>query len=247
MREFRNYASYLFGKPEFLFVHIPKNGGMSLRLTGELHGRLIEGERLFLKDLAYVRELKSIMKSNGFHHGIQHARLRDYRPSVVARLQPVAIIRNPWSRVVSRFTFDKKILESKGGDVSQSFEQFLEERFVWGNRPFFWHRAIKGWYPAADYVVDENGKLGCDILRTEHLSTEAQSYFGLSAAVGQRNRSGSGEGDYRSFYTPQTIQIVADWYKADIDMFGFDFDTPARRNYFYETRDPTETGRPRGR
>jgi hypothetical protein len=33
-------------------------------------------------------------------------------------------------------------------------------------------------------------------------------------------------------YTPETIQIVADWYQDDIDMWGYDFDTGANKNYW---------------
>ena len=39
---------------------------------------------------------------------------------------------------------------------------------------------------------------------------------------------------YKNIYTPETIQIVADWYKEEIDYFGFDFDTSATRNYYYK-------------
>ncbi len=31
-------------------------------------------------------------------------------------------------------------------------------------------------------------------------------------------------------YTPETIKIIADWYKADIDMFGYDFDGGPTKN-----------------
>ncbi|WP_321339941.1 hypothetical protein [Breoghania sp.] len=39
--------------------------------------------------------------------------------------------------------------------------------------------------------------------------------------------------DYKDYYTPRTIQIIADWYKNDIETFGFDFDTAATRNTFF--------------
>ena len=38
------------------------------------------------------------------------------------------------------------------------------------------------------------------------------------------------KGSYMDIYTPETIQLVADWYKADIDMWGYDFDTGAQKN-----------------
>ena len=47
-----------------------------------------------------------------------------------------------------------------------------------------------------------------------------------------RNVTGLNEGTYMDLYDDRTIQIVADWYKADIDMWGYDFDTGAQRNYW---------------
>ncbi len=45
---------------------------------------------------------------------------------------------------------------------------------------------------------------------------------------------GTYDGIYRDIYTPETIQIVADWYSDDINYFGFDFGTAATRNYYYK-------------
>ena len=40
------------------------------------------------------------------------------------------------------------------------------------------------------------------------------------------------KGTYQDLYNEKTIQIVADWYKDDIEMWGYDFDTGAQRNYW---------------
>ena len=40
--------------------------------------------------------------------------------------------------------------------------------------------------------------------------------------------------NYKDLYTKNTIQLIADWYKKDIDYWGFDFDTPATKNYLGE-------------
>lgn len=247
MRALRNYYAYYVQGAEFLLIHIPKNGGMTIRNNRELYGRIVAGERLFLKNRAYVRGLESTMKAHGMHHGLAHGRLRDYRPAVLDRLQPVAILRNPWSRVVSRFTYSvaRDSLPPDHLSSITAFERFLDERHEWGGKPYFWHRAIKGWYPATDYVTDTDGNIGADILRLEHLTQESFQYFGLETPPTRKNSSPTGKLGYREYYTPKTIQIVADWYKIDIDTFGFDFDSSATRNYFYETRDPSVRGRGR--
>jgi hypothetical protein len=81
--------------------------------------------------------------------------------------------------------------------------------------------------------VDDQGRIAADLLRQEHLSEETVAYFGLAKPIAPRNVTRRGEQvDWRSFYTPQTTQIVADWYAHDIDTFGFDFDSAATRNFW---------------
>lgn len=236
IRVLRSYVAFMSGRAEYLFIHIPKNAGVSIRQTPQLRGRIVAAERLFLRDRTYVRDLLETMRANGEHHGIQHARLRDVRPAIRSRLKPFAVVRNPWARVVSRFTFAEKAREQypdQSNYAAHSFEAFLEERHTWGGRPFYWHRAIRGWYPQVDYVVDEAGEIAADLLRLEHLDVEAPRYFGLSEPLPRRNRSGARRQSYMDYYDARTIQIVADWYRSDIERFGFDFDTGAIRNTLY--------------
>lgn len=219
-----------------LFIHIPKNGGMAIREAPQLQGRLVIANRRRLKSKAYADGLKSHMGGMGRNPGYEHARLLDVDLSVRAATQAFAIVRNPWSRTVSRFKFALQTRAHSGTrpDFSVAeFEAFLEERHKWAGEPYFWHRAVSGWYPQKDYVVDEQGKIAADILRQERLSAEMQTYLNFKTELKQRNASTSSRAHYRDVYTDRTIQIVADWYAEDIDLFGFDFDTPASRNVFY--------------
>jgi hypothetical protein len=141
--------------------------------------------------------------------------------------------------------FAKKVMEFEGtqpegyADTS-SFEAFLEERHKWGGQEYMWHRAIRGWYPAYDHVSDLEGNNRCDILRFENYNDDVKLYFGLLNNPAHRNitrvpndkgKTGYGT-SYTDIYTKETIQLVADWYKKDIDYWGFDFDTGATKNYW---------------
>jgi len=222
------------GLARYLFVHIPKNAGVSMRAAPQLRWKMVGVHKTFLRDRDYLLALRRAMGEAGQHHGIAHARLRDIKPWLVRRLQPVAILRNPWARVVSRFRFAKLVAEQGSrfaGVTTDSFEAFLDTRHEDGNRPFFWHRAARGWYPQVDYVTDETGRICADLLRQENLTDESTAYFALSTPIRPRNVTRKGESvDWTSYYTPQTLQIVADWYARDIETFGFDFDTGATRN-----------------
>ncbi|WP_298985817.1 sulfotransferase family 2 domain-containing protein [uncultured Roseibium sp.] len=238
IRNFLKFAPSRLGlaPKKHLFIHIPKNGGMAIREAPQLQDRLVIANRRRLKSRAYADKLKAFMSERGGNPGYEHARLRDVDMSVRQATRAFAIVRNPWSRTVSRFKFalQTRIYEDRSPEATLAeFETFLEERHEWGGVEFFWHRAVAGWYAQEDYVLDEKGGLAVDILRQEHLSTEMQTYLGFTSELKRRNISTKSRADYRDLYTEKTIQIVADWYAADIDRFGFDFDTPATKSILY--------------
>lgn len=218
-----------------MFIHIPKCAGTTIRLSDVLSGKIKDATPETHKNKQYTQQLEETMKKNGEHHGHEHARWQDLSYKYQS-LDCFAVARNPWDRVVSRYLFARKtkFIENKPdaqNNNCDTFEQFLEERHVWGNSPYYWHRAIKGWYPATDHVCDENGKLRCDMLRFENLDADLCRYFKVPRMSRARNVTRMHEGTYRDFYNKETLQVVADWYKSDIDMWGYDFDTGAQRNY----------------
>lgn len=238
LREMRAIACYHLGLATHLFIHIPKNAGVAVRKSPLLKNRIVSADPYFHKSRAYTRELAAFMRERGEHHGYQHARLRDLDPVKLAKLQPLAIIRNPWARTVSRFRFAQTAIQNGTTEetyTANNFEAFLDERHKYGGLPFYWHRAIRGWYQQSDYVTHTDGKIGADLIRQEFLSTEVMRYFDLPDTLRHRNISRVGDSDYKSFYTPKTIKIVADWYAQDIKTFGFDFDTAATKNMMFAT------------
>ncbi len=221
-----------------LFIHIPKNAGMTIRRSPMLNNKIMLAGSNIHKSPQYSQAVLNKMNSLGDHHGFEHARWRDVHPSISRNNTAFAVVRNPWDRVVSRFFFAKKVIEVEKkvdksyADVS-SFEAFLEERHKWGNEDYMWHRAVRGWYPAFDHVSDDKGNVRCDIIRFEHLNSDLCKYFNLVEMSAARNVTAINKGSYKDLYTPETIQIVADWYKKDIEQWGYDFDTGPTRNTMY--------------
>ena len=208
---------------------------MTIRKSPLLGNRIIVAGPNLHKNSAYTKELHATMSRLGDHHGNEHARWIDLNPDVTGSYDAFAVIRNPWDRVVSRYFFAKKVIEVERkvdksyADVS-SFEAFLEERFKWGDKEYMWHRAVRGWYPAADHIRDMDGNIRCDILSFENYNQDLCDYFGLNEMSKARNVTALNKGSYMDLYTPETIQIIADWYKSDIDMFGYDFDSGPTKN-----------------
>ena len=247
-----------------LFIHIPKNGGMSIR-----HGQSKFRERMGPQGLIWPRA--PIMKK-GYHEPFEakmrqlgrpnvpyeHARWRDLSRDVQFAYDAFAIVRNPWSRVVSRYTFAVRnnndwdsvtINGKKTGGRNMTFDEFLDQRHQWidnvggcGDATFSWHLAIRGWWNAFDYVCDDKGHLRCKMMRFENYEQDVNQFFGYpknepifirNVSQGDKAEDGlsiAGRKDYREYYNSEQMQIVADWYKKDIDFFGFDFDTAATKN-----------------
>ena len=210
---------------------------MTIRRSEMLKSRIMVAGRSNHISVAYSDALLARMNKDGEHHGYEHARLRDWRQDLRDKHQAFAIVRNPWSRVVSRWTF-YKVLASRGRigmPTGYTFSDFLEERHQYGNREFYWHRAIRGWYPQHDYIV--GGKI--NLLRLEHLDVDAKRLFKLSGPLNPRNISnGVFPGiptDYRAYYSESDYKIIAEWYAVDIDYFGFTFESAATKNCLYGT------------
>lgn len=226
---------------EKLFIHIPKNGGMTIRRNKVLRPKVILATPDVHISPEYTRGLHRKMKEIGDHVGNEHARWRDITPRVTNNVQAFAFVRNPWDRVVSRYWFAKKVIEIEKesdhygeknyADIS-SFEAFLEERHKWGGQEYMWHRAIRGWYPAFDHVCNRHGEVKCDILRFESYNEDIRAYLNIAFDPQPRNVTAVYNAPYQQMYTNKTRQIVADWYQKDIDYWGFDFDTGATRNYW---------------
>ena len=199
---------------------------MTIRRSELLKGRIMTAGRGNHMSLEYSNTVKRVMDRNGDHHGYEHARWRDWRADLREKHEAFAVIRNPWERVASRYWFGKRCIEQEKkvpasyADVS-SFEAFLEERHKWGGKEYYWHRAIRGWFPQFDHVSDVDGNIRCKIIRFENLNDDLCVYFNIPQMTGPRNVTAFGNGT--GVYTDKTIQIVADWYAKDIDTWGHDF------------------------
>ena len=164
-----------------------------------------------------------------------HDRWRDVPRDIRYIHQSFAVIRNPWARMVSRYVMGIPTSNTNDhGTTWNTFEEFLETRHLWTDKQ--WNDPIRSWNTQYDYVCDENDIVRCDILRLEFIDNELSPYLNLNTPYIVRENVGDYTRNYRDYYNEQTIQIVADWYKQDIDYWGFDFDTSATKNYHYYER-----------
>lgn len=223
-----------------LFIHIPKNGGMTVR-RGNIPGLILAEEHNHVSP-EYTEKLHRKMMECNEAMGDEHARWRDWRVDLRENNPAFAVVRNPWDRTVSRYTYMIRCIETRSGRWETyskcKFGEFLEQRHRWGGQEFFWHRGIRGWFQQKDYVTDEDGNLRCDILRfgldlTDYLGTELPP-----RNVSNGTKDGStvvGKKDYRKFYGAEERRIIEEWYAEDIEYFGFTFDGHATKNIWKPT------------
>jgi len=219
-----------------IFVHIPKTGGNTIQRSTQLRDVLVKIDTSSFPP-AYVKDQAKAMSTFGLSPQLDHCRWRDLAPEFTRPHGAVAIVRNPWDKVVSQYLFALKIdrehthhpKNTAAIRAGTTFEEFIAGRHRWGLEPYFWHRTTVGWYPQLAHVTDDAGYVRCDILRFEHHAAETMAYFGLDRPLAKRNVTDPDRADYRTFYTPRTQREIGEWFVRDVDYFGFTFDTGATR------------------
>jgi hypothetical protein len=212
----------------FLFVHIAKTGGTSVRAA-------LERER-WREPWALARFLCSRLSAlSGHRLGVKlprHAKAiaaREMLPrEVYDRLFKFAFVRNPWDLQVSSFHHIRRERPHLLGP-HQDFAAFLRHKLD-PARPYQYHidTSIER---QSDYLVDLHGNVIVDFVgryeRLEEDFAEACRRIGIAPpALPHRRRAADRGRDYRGYYTDETRALVADHFRPDIEMFGYPFDPP---------------------
>jgi len=152
--------------------------------------------------------------SVGYYEHMPAWRVRDYVGEEVWRSYfKFAFDRNPWDRQVSWYLY-----KTKSKRARPSFERFMQDRA----------RAFVTNY--AQYTIE--GALAVDFVgRYERLEED------LNAALAKAGVPGCGvkvpytnvtpnkdsQRGYRSYYSPDTRELVARWYQPEITLLGYGF------------------------
>ena len=137
-----------------------------------------------------------------------------------------AFVRNPWDLQVSSFHHIGRerphLLERAGVD---DFESFLRWKF--DPQREYHYIVDTSIQLQSDYLVDLHGKVIVDYIgRYEHLSddfAEACNRIGIPTPPLPHKRKAANRTTYRTYYTDTTAKLVAEWFKRDIEMFGYTF------------------------
>jgi len=194
---------------KFVFIHVPKTGGISI-----------------------TKELSLDFKNDDCHWELyndnQHltaAALRERYPDYFF----FAFVRNPWDRMVSFYHFKKKqaIRKVRKAGMTQrvifpEFKKFVHSLCVTGRMANLMTNSQKS------FLCSESGEIICDsVRRFERLRSEYRHvlarYSNLPLDLRIHKNKSEYRGDYRSYYDPEMIEWVREFWKEDVEEFDYEF------------------------
>lgn len=214
----------------FLFVHIAKTGGTSVRAALE---------RVRWRDPWYWLMFPCHRLSHLTGHRLGTKFPRHAHAIAAMEMLPrefydslfkFAFVRNPWDLQVSSFHHIRRerphYLQGH-----EDFAGFLRWKLD-AARPYQFHldTSIER---QSDYLVDLHGNLIVDFVgRYERLQDDFASIcgrIGIAVPTLPHRRQATDRGkDYRSYYDDVTAALVAEHFRADIERFGYRFDAPGQ-------------------
>lgn len=211
-------------KYNFLFVHIAKTGGTSVRAALQ---------KLRWRDPYYLPQFISSKLSHLCKHEVgikfpRHSKViaaKEMLPhEYFEQLFKFAFVRNPWDLQVSSFHHIRRerphLMEGM-----DDFEAFLKWKFN-PERPYQYHidTSIE---LQTDYLIDLHDNIIVDFIG--HNETLQEDFNTACEKIGIKpiqlpfKRKATDRTDYRKYYSDETAEIVADHFKRDIELLNYSF------------------------
>ncbi|RFA30109.1 sulfotransferase [Alkalilimnicola ehrlichii] len=212
----------------FLFVHIAKTGGTSVRTAlsrYRYNGRY--GMLAFAADK--LDQLSGHRIGAKFPRHAKAIAAKEMLPrEVYEQLFKFVFVRNPWDLQVSSFHHIRRERPQLMGPYHDDFEGFLRWKLD-PERPYQYHidTSIER---QSDYIVDLDGNVIVDFIgRYESLNEDYQwicQRIGLAndEPLPHKRQAKDRQNDYRRYYSDATAELVAQHFARDIELFGYSFD-----------------------
>lgn len=216
----------LSNKYNFLFVHIAKTGGTSVRTALN---------KLRWRDPYYPMMYLCHRFSHLTGHKIgtkfpRHAKIIAAKEMLPAehfdQLFKFTFVRNPWDLQVSSFHHIRRERPQVMNGI-EDFNEFMRWKFN-HERPYQYHIETS-LQLQSDYLVDLHGKKLVDFIgRTENLQEDfdtACTTIGIKRlTLPQKRVAQDRKKDFRSYYADDTAALVAQHFARDAEMLGYRFD-----------------------
>lgn len=202
----------------FVFIHIPKTAGTSIERCF-IENNLINTGKKCLQGRIDSNELKTSKYSNAFWHHLNCSEVKKIiGQNNWSNYFKFTIVRNPWDRAVSFYSYMK---ENTKNPNSLSFGKSYPETFD------NWVRQLNLPSDQQSKIVDNNGELMVDFVgRFENLGKDFQLILSKIKAsqLKLKHFKKTNRQNYHQYYkSDEIVQIIADKYKKDIDLFEYEF------------------------
>ena len=200
----------------FIFTAIPKTGTHSVRRALREHLGPDDGEQVGL----FKQSRLPYAPIAAIGHG--HISLAQIRPFVgeaaFARYFKFAFVRNPWDRFISYCAF-----MMREGDEFERRPRDVMRHFLFKERPVD-HLLF---FPQHVFLTDAQGNLLTDAIgRVEQMQASYDAIcgrIGIPSADLEKVNS-TRRKDYQEYYDRELTDGVADFYRRDIELFGYAFE-----------------------
>ena len=212
-------------KYNFLFVHIAKTGGTSVRAALQ---------NLRWRDPYYLPQFIASKMSGLVGHKVgikmpRHSKVicaKEMLPhDYFQQLYKFAFVRNPWDLQVSSFHHIRRERPQLMQGITD-FETFLKWKLN-PERPYQYHidTSIE---QQSDYLIDLQGKVIVDFIgHYENLQDDfdtACKQIGIKQIALPHKRKASDRSEYKKYYNDETAELVAQHFKRDIEILGYSFE-----------------------
>ena len=147
----------------------------------------------------------------------KHSNLQSYNKSYIKDYKIYCVIRNPFSRAISMWKWEKSVKGIfEGVDYRKlNFDQFL-------------YNHTKDWYckPQYEFIYTDSIDMNCiNLIRFENLQEDFNIVCEKIGIPQQTlpHKNKSNHKHYTEYYNDKTREIVAQRYARDIEYFGYEF------------------------
>lgn len=162
---------------------------------------------------------------NKYHTGgLQHLFARHIQEEVGQetfwQYHRFSVIRNPWDKAVSQFFYTQTRPDLQfflGLTAPFTFIEYLNAILT---------KEHVQWLPQIAFITDDDKQcLVNTLLRFEHFSSEVPPFLSALGLVQKPllHENATQRKHYRHYYDDVSINMVADYYKDDISLFGYTF------------------------
>jgi chondroitin 4-sulfotransferase 11 len=134
-----------------------------------------------------------------------------------------AFVRNPWDKVVSHYCYRVKTNQTNLGENPIDFTDWV--KLSYGEQNPDYYDKPKMFMPQVDWITDTSGEILVDFVgRFENFEQDFHRVCDrLKYKAELPHKKKSERGDYQSYYDRESQEIIATWFREDIDRFGYKF------------------------